>query len=403
MRKIYSLSFIALFISASVFATTYPGNGNSGFGGAVGGSSLDVTSDGTNITFKLTKGAGDMNDVVVIYFDTKDGGFATTATFADAADGLRKAISGYTEFDNNGGSGRAAFNFNSDFTPEYALAFQAYQNGYTGVSLLVELNETSHVFISNPDFQHNDSTTYADYTVSFPASAIGLTSVNFKFLATYISPTGYRSNEAIGDPMTNFSQGWNEYTSASSPLVYDATMPVVFGSFTGVYKNNSVVLNWSTKTESNTKQFIIQKSSNGATWNNAASVYTKNRSSGANYSYTDLHATDAKTYYRLQLVNLDGTSEYSYAIIVRKASTKTIDLMGNPVKGAIKLSISNDAATAYQFELFTSDGKKVLSQMYHHAGGTSQLSMNVPPAVKGVCILRITNGDETSTMKIYVQ
>ena len=51
-------------------------------------------------------------------------------------------------------------------------------------------------------------------------------------MATYISGTGYRSDEAIGDPMTDFASGWNPYTSSTKPLVYNETLPVVFGNFT---------------------------------------------------------------------------------------------------------------------------------------------------------------------------
>ena len=51
--------------------TVIPGNGGAGFGGPIGGSSLSVAQDGGDWVFTLTKGAGALNDALVLYFDTK--------------------------------------------------------------------------------------------------------------------------------------------------------------------------------------------------------------------------------------------------------------------------------------------------------------------------------------------
>ena len=403
MKKIYTL-ILVIALSSPTFATNYPGNGNAGFGGSVGTGSLDVTSDGTNISFKLTRGSGDMDNVLVIYIDSKDGGFASTSGFTDAGDGLRKAISGYTQYDNNGGSGRAALNFNSDFAPEYAIAFQPYKNGFTGASLLVELSNTAHTFISNPDFTNNNTTTAADYTVTIAASEIGLSSsVNLKFMATLVSATGYRSDEAIGDPMTGFAQGWNDYTSTASPLVFDNALPVLFGAFNGTLKGQSANLTWNTKTEINCKQFEIQKSNSGTTWQTVATVGAKNNAAGSQYSITDNSVTATKSYYRIKLVNLDGSCAYSSIIILRKnAGSAIIDLLGNPVKDVINLNISNETASVYQLELLTIDGRKILSQRYSHPGGSGRVSIKVPGSVKGNCILKVSNGTDQQSLKIII-
>ena len=83
MKKIYFLMAAAL-LSTAIFANVYPGNGNSGFGGAVGTGSLEVTTDLTNITFKFTRGTGDFNDILVIYIDSRPtGGFPNSTNFPD--------------------------------------------------------------------------------------------------------------------------------------------------------------------------------------------------------------------------------------------------------------------------------------------------------------------------------
>src|SRR5437773_11733239 len=79
----------------SALGATYSGNGNSGFGGAIGQGSLTLTDDGTTVSGTVTKGAaGSFDNALVLYIDSVSGGFADTSGFADSGDGLRRAISG---------------------------------------------------------------------------------------------------------------------------------------------------------------------------------------------------------------------------------------------------------------------------------------------------------------------
>src|SRR5438034_7840711 len=88
--------------SLSTYAATYSGNGNSGFGGPIGLGSLTLTDNGTTVFGTVNKGPNGFNDVLVLYIDSQAGGFADTSGFADGADGLRKAISGF-----DGGANRS--------------------------------------------------------------------------------------------------------------------------------------------------------------------------------------------------------------------------------------------------------------------------------------------------------
>lgn len=399
MKKIYTLFSAAFLFVSFANATSYPGNGKTGFAGPVGKGSLDVTSDGINITFKMNKGTGGFNDALVIYIDA-DGatsGFATTSGFLDAATGIRKAISGF-----DGGTQRATFNFNGDFKPEYALAFQPVTSG--GSSELVLLGNASHSSISSPSFTNSNNQDAADYTISIPASQIGITgTIAFHFMATYISNTGYRADEAIGDPMTGFSQGWNSYTSTTSPLSYDAALPVIFSAFSGTVKGNAVQLTWATQTEINTKNYEVQRSINGMSYTTIATIAAANNANGAAYIFTDNGSISAKIYYRIRSVDFDGKTNYSNAIIIRKETRLVIDILGNPVQSSINLNINSSDAGAYQLALYSVSGIKLGSMMYSHSGGSSLVSMPVPANAKGQCILQVTCGNEKQSIRIFIQ
>src|SRR4051812_6227825 len=101
---IKKLAFALCVVSASAaMATTYPGNGATGFGGTLGAGSLTLTDNGTTISGTLTTG-GAFNDTVVLYIDSTAGGATSTAGFTDTADGGRKSISAFD------GTNRATIN-----------------------------------------------------------------------------------------------------------------------------------------------------------------------------------------------------------------------------------------------------------------------------------------------------
>src|SRR6476620_6658547 len=170
MKKIALLSLATLAFSAtSILASTYSGNGNSGFGGPIGLGSLTLTDNGTTISGTVNKGPNGFNDVLVLYVDSTGGGFGDTSGFADGADGLRKAISGF-----DGGANRSLLTFKG-MAPDYAIALGPASDNFGGLWQLANGGANSLNFISsvnlNPTGNNNSST----YTFSFNASQIGLT------------------------------------------------------------------------------------------------------------------------------------------------------------------------------------------------------------------------------------
>ena len=75
-KNLFATSIALLTLGYSAQATNYAGNGNSGFGGAIGGGSLTLTDNGTTLFGTVTRGGGSFNDVLVIYLNSTAGGFS---------------------------------------------------------------------------------------------------------------------------------------------------------------------------------------------------------------------------------------------------------------------------------------------------------------------------------------
>lgn len=185
-------------------AATYLGNGNSGFGGVI--SSLDITDDGTNVTFVLNRGPGGLNNAFVLYIDSIAGGQNNTSQFTDSADPLRQAISGFN------GTTRATVNLTAGFGVDRALALD---QGFAGLWTTVENGSHSFVAIANGS---PGGTTQASYAMTVSLANLGLNpGDSFAFVGTYLnSGAPFRSDEGIGDGLPTGNPGTGDVTFTGS-------------------------------------------------------------------------------------------------------------------------------------------------------------------------------------------
>ena len=192
--KLLPLSLLAVcsLAAGTASAVNYNGNAATGFGGTVGNGVLSVTSTSTNINFSFTAGGG-LDNVVAFYLDTTPGGFASTSSFTDTADGGRTALSGFNPNENGGVGARTTATFPTGFGADYGITLEG---GYAGSFLL------STGTFQNP-VSANLTANGNVYTFSVLRSTLGLSATaGFRFVASYISPTAYRSNETIGASTT---------------------------------------------------------------------------------------------------------------------------------------------------------------------------------------------------------
>lgn len=219
-KNLFATGIALLALGYSAQAANYAGNGNSGFGGAIGGGSLTLTDNGSNLLGTVTRGGGNFNDVLVIYLNSTAGGFSDTSAFADGNDGLRKAISGF-----DGGANRSTLTFASGFTADYALALGPSSDNFGGLWQLFNGGGNSLGFVSSANLSPIGSNTSATYTFSISLTSIGVTPGNsFGLFGTYISNTGFRSDETLAGNATG-TQGYNPFTQTSFGTYTVAAVP----------------------------------------------------------------------------------------------------------------------------------------------------------------------------------
>ena len=145
----------------------------------------------------------------------------------------------------------------------------------------------------------------------------------------------YSSDASSFDLQWNLSGG---ATMNCTPL------PVEMTNFTGNAKQASNHLTWETKSETNSQEFVIERSYNGENFEEIGKVKAAGNSSTSNYyQFEDFDINHSKTYYQLKMVDLDLTFEYSHAISIERDLTDII-IYPNPTNG----SITFDFGTHYK-------------------------------------------------------
>jgi hypothetical protein len=232
-KTVKKLSFLLLLTCLFAFIVPPPlyiANNNSGFGGAVGYSSLSIEDEGGLIGLSLnslSRGITpeDFNDVFVMYIDTgAPGRSAIDATVDDDADGLRKAISN----SNSDGFG-STITFPTGFEVTHAIAIDTNFGGLWSIpnSGTVGTNGLNFITSVNSTLTSNTQTSFS---FSFNWTDLGLThSDGFKFVGLYVSHTAFNSDEGYGVGITVGTQGADDvkYTS------YE-----IYGNVLGLEDNN---------------------------------------------------------------------------------------------------------------------------------------------------------------------
>jgi type IX secretion system substrate protein len=122
----------------------------------------------------------------------------------------------------------------------------------------------------------------------------------------------------------NSATAWTILAPAQSPL------PVQLTSFNASQDNlNNIKLVWNTAEEMGIVSYVVEKSTDGRTFNAIGSVAAANQKT---YSFTDVQSGSDYSYYRLKMMENDGSFKYSYIVSLKSKLSLNISLSPNPVK-----------------------------------------------------------------------
>jgi hypothetical protein len=144
-------------------------------------------------------------------------------------------------------------------------------------------------------------------------------------------------------------------------LMGDGHLPVELVAFSGLYRNDNIMLNWKTATETNNYGFHIEKRAAGDVWTSIGFVAGNGTTSSERfYSFRDEKPAMTNVY-RLRQIDRDGTEHISHSIEVAGADPSFTLLQNypNPFNPSTTLAFSCEQPSTVTLSVYAIDGRLV--------------------------------------------
>ncbi len=148
-------------------------------------------------------------------------------------------------------------------------------------------------------------------------------------------------------------------------------LPITLLSFTAELNDyNETELEWTTVVEINSDYFTVERSANGMTYEAIGQVNAAGNSvTQLDYDFQDPNPFEGATYYRLNMVDLDGTFKYSNIEEVHLGSEGNFTFYPNPIMttGTLTINTTNELS---EMIIYSNSGQ-IVQYIHFDASGFS--------------------------------
>ena len=195
--------------------------------------------------------------------------------------------------------------------------------------------------------------------------------------------------------------GINSFSGGTAGITINTPLAIDVSSFEINTENCNNTLFWEVENEEAFSHFVVEKSDNGVQF---ATIGEINLNDAMAYSFEDPSTTN-NTYYRLKLVNLDGTFEY----------TSTLSAMNDCNEGASNIKLYPNPATAthdvINLDFYTSAtnanvtimdniGRVIYNNVHQTQEGENNLKLDISDFPTGIYLVNLEIGMESESLKL---
>jgi hypothetical protein len=191
-----------------------------------------------------------------------------------------------------------------------------------------------------------------------------------------------------------------QYRYPGGCLIEATPLPLKLISFQGALNNSQSQLQWTVAENETGKYFEVEKSFDGRSYTTAGVVMVTQKSGSETYSYKE--GIQNATFYRLKMVNEDGSVSYSKIILIKaqEEASATIALLQNPVRDNLSFSFTSLTDKVSDVTVYSLSGAKVLTQRIATQKGRNSISIALNNYItSGTYILEVRNNTERSITK----
>ncbi len=188
------------------------------------------------------------------------------------------------------------------------------------------------------------------------------------------------------------------YTSTFS------TLPVTINTWTAtLLPGDKALLKWTASDAVDFDHFIIQRSTDDETFTDVATIgsATADSTLTQQYSYTDQFTYNGNVFYRLAMVDHDGTTTYSTIAVLPMQESAAIRIYPTVVTNGQLTVESPSSISQAQFQLYDMNGQKLLVRNWSEFQGIQQVAIGSNLAA-GAYIALLSDGQSILTKQIII-
>jgi hypothetical protein len=222
---------------------------------------------------------------------------------------------------------------------------------------------------------------------------------------TFVSHTSNALQQSTVTPVNDSTvQVTMAPLSVSSLLLVGsaAALPVRLVSFVASKSDQTVRLNFRTSNEQNTAFFGIERSADGAVFNTIGTLAAQPPASAngiqdKNYLFYDTKPLSSLNYYRLKMVDVDGTFRYSEVLAIAFDKDDKLTVFPNPAQQVINVQLQAPQGPVL-LELRDAAGRLVRTMHLQSGGGTLSTAIVVASLARGLYYIQ-AGKEKTSFIK----
>jgi len=211
------------------------------------------------------------------------------------------------------------------------------------------------------------------------------------------------SAASFADKTLSTSVGKNQLKSYRVKLVASTALPIRLTEFTGVKQNGINKITWKAEEGIDFSNYSLERSEDGNTF---IEITTVNGTRSTSYGYDDTNIDELKPYYyRLKLVEKDGSFFYSNIILVTvDPHVKDFLLYHNPVHSELKFQVILDKQARFDVWINDITGKTILKASPPlFEAGNNYFTINTSNLPVGTYVLIVRNPEKKFIRKFIKQ
>ncbi len=220
---------------------------------------------------------------------------------------------------------------------------------------------------------------------------VGASFVHFSSWGTYSmwgswGELEYITQDPATSPKYTAIQNWIANNPESACL--SVSVPVELIDFSGAFDGRYNVLQWQTASEVDFDFFELEKRNEEGTYTTIFKTQgVGNSSEAAQYQYTDKFITNTISYYRLKMIDRDGSFEYSKEVAIKNTGSVLVSLYPNLVQETTTLEMNCPVSGNYPLHIVNASGQRVQSFSVPASKGKQRIELNVSELEEGIYFL----------------